>query len=115
MISPFVHGIIDYLYGVSLNATPWVFGFDKTGAETYLLYIAAAIVFVYSLLTKYQLSIAKIFSMKTHLLFDVMVSSFLLASPWLFGFADKVYLPHVLFGATGFTVILLSCYTDPKA
>lgn len=115
MISPFVHGIIDYLYGVSLICTPWVFGLDENGAETFILYIAAAIVFTYSLLTKYQLSIAKIISMKTHLFLDGMVSSFLLAYPWMFGFARKNYLPHVLFGAAGFVVILLSSYEEPAS
>ena len=115
MITPFVHGIIDYLYGISLTATPWVLGFDKTGAETFLSYIAAGVVFLYSLLTKYQLSIAKILSMKTHLLIDVMVSGFLIVSPWLFGFANKVYLPHVLFGIAGFAVILLSSGREPAS
>ena len=115
MISPFVHGIIDYLYGISLSCTPWVFGLDESGAETLTLYIAAAIVFIYILLTKYQLSIAKIISMKTHLLLDVMSSGFLLASPWMFGFARKNFLPHVLFGVAGFVVILLSSYQEPAS
>jgi hypothetical protein len=115
MISPFVHGIIDYLYGISLSCSPWVFGLDENGAETFILYIAAAIVFIYSLLTKYQLSIAKIISMKTHLLLDVMASGLLLVSPWIFGFARKNYLPHVLFGVAGFVVILLSSYEEPAS
>jgi len=115
MISPFVHGIIDYLYGISLNATPWILGFDKTSTETYLLYFTATIVFVYSLITKYQLSIAKILSMKTHLFIDAVISGFLISAPWLFEFSSRARWAYALFGAAGFTVILLSSDGEPTS
>ena len=36
--------------------------------------------------------------MRIHLLFDLTNGIILAASPWLFGFADVVYLPHLIFG-----------------
>lgn len=33
-----------------------------------------------------------------HLLFDLLSGILLAASPWLFGFADQVYLPHLIIG-----------------
>jgi hypothetical protein len=36
--------------------------------------------------------------MPTHLLLDAGSGAFLLVSPWLFGFADFVWWPHVVIG-----------------
>jgi hypothetical protein len=33
-----------------------------------------------------------------HLVLDAGSAIFLMASPWLFGFANRIYGPHVLFG-----------------
>ena len=33
-----------------------------------------------------------------HLMLDVGSGILLTASPWLFGFADRVWIPHVVFG-----------------
>jgi len=115
MIPTFVHGIIDYLYGVFLIASPWLFDFNEIGAQTYVVDIAAATVLIYSMFTRYELSFSKSIPMKTHLLFDVIVSIFLIASPWLFGFDDKVYLPFVLFGASGLAVTVLSSNKEPES
>lgn len=115
MISSFVHGVINYIYSALLITSPWLFGFNVIGAQTFVADIAAATVLTYSMFTRYQLSFSKSIPMKTHLLLDVIVSIFLIASPWLFGFADKVYLPHVLFGAAGLVVVLLSSSKEPES
>jgi hypothetical protein len=36
--------------------------------------------------------------MSAHLTVDVLTGALLAASPWLFGFADEVRLPHLLLG-----------------
>jgi hypothetical protein len=36
--------------------------------------------------------------MKAHLALDVLSGIVLAASPWLFDFADRVYLPHLILG-----------------
>jgi hypothetical protein len=55
-------------------------------------------VILYSLITDYELSLAKKISMKTHLTLDVLSGVSLAASPWIFGFNDYVYLPHLILG-----------------
>ena len=55
-------------------------------------------VILMSLITNYEAGAFRIISMKTHLTMDVIVGIFLAASPWLFGFADEVYLPHLIVG-----------------
>ncbi|HEU0137487.1 MAG TPA: SPW repeat protein [Flavobacterium sp.] len=53
---------------------------------------------VYSLMTAYELGAAKVISMPTHLTIDFISGAFLAASPWIFNFADEVYLPHLIVG-----------------
>jgi len=37
-------------------------------------------------------------TMPTHLTLDLVSGILLAASPWIFGFADHVYLPHLVLG-----------------
>jgi hypothetical protein len=98
VISTKVHGVMDYLMGVILVAAPWLLNFNRDGAETWVPVILGVGVILYSLITDYELSVAKTLSMKTHLTLDVLSGIFLAASPWIFGFNDYVYLPHLILG-----------------
>lgn len=93
-----IHGILDYLMGLLLIASPWIFEFYRGGAETYVPVILGAGVILYSILTNYELGVVKKISMPAHLTMDLLGGLFLAVSPWLFDFADYVYLPHLIFG-----------------
>lgn len=93
-----VHGILDYLMGLLLIAAPWIFNFHRGGAETYVPVILGAGVILYSIMTNYEMGVAKKISMPAHLTMDLLGGIFLAVSPWLFGFAEYVYLPHLIFG-----------------
>lgn len=92
------HGYMDYLMGVFLIAAPWIFNLDPGAPEGIILIVLGAMAIIYSLITRYEMGMAKIISMKTHLTLDVLSGILLAASPWLFGFADRVYLPHLILG-----------------
>ena len=51
-----------------------------------------------SLLTRYELSTAKVIPLKVHLGVDVAGGALLAISSWLFGFADLIWSPHLLVG-----------------
>lgn len=51
------HGYLDYIMGMLLIAAPWIFGFARDGAETWVPVILGAGVILYSLLTDYELGI----------------------------------------------------------
>jgi SPW repeat len=93
-----VHGVLDYLVGILLIAAPWILGFADNGPATYVPVILGAGALVYSLLTNYELGLLRIIPFGTHLILDVLSGAFLAVSPWLFGFADQVYLPHLIVG-----------------
>ncbi len=93
-----VHAYLDYLVGVLLIIAPWVLGFAAGGAETWIPVLVGASVIVYSLITNYELGAAKLIDMPTHLWLDGIGGAFLAISPWVFGYADRVWLPHVIVG-----------------
>lgn len=98
IISTKTHGVLDYLMGILLIASPWIFGFATGGAEQWIPIILGAGALVYSLMTDYELGMFKTLSMKTHLNLDLVSGIFLAVSPWLFGFSDTVSTPHVILG-----------------
>jgi hypothetical protein len=98
VISTKAHGVLDYMMGLLLIASPWLFNFANGGAEQWIPIILGAGAIVYSLMTNYEMGAMKTISMPTHLMLDLMSGILLAASPWLFGFADVVYLPHLILG-----------------
>ncbi len=93
-----VHGMLDYLVGALLIAAPWLFGFDRGGAETWVPVVLGAGVILYSLMTDYELGAVRRLPMPTHLALDMGGGALLAVSPWLFGFSDVVWTPHLLVG-----------------
>jgi hypothetical protein len=111
LLSTKIHGILDYIVGILLIAAPWLFGFagengqsqqngEKVlGAETWVPVILGISAIVYSLFTNYEYGfVSRKISMKTHLTLDFISGIFLAASPWVFGFNEFVYLPHLILG-----------------
>lgn len=93
-----IHAVVDYLTGVLLLVSPWLFGFAVGGVAQWLPVVLGAGVILYSLLTDYEYSAARAIPMPAHLGLDAMGGVLLAASPWLFGFADVVWLPHLAIG-----------------
>jgi hypothetical protein len=93
-----IHGMADYLLGALLVLAPWLFGFADGGAEMWVPVVLGAGVVLYSLLTDYELGLVRRIPMRMHLGLDLAGGVVLAASPWVFGFADRVWLPHLIFG-----------------
>lgn len=117
LIPTWFHGILDYVVGIALILAPMIFGFAEVGgAAVSVPRVLGIALIVYSLLTKYELSIVKLIPMKVHLTIDFLASAFLLLSPWLFGFSGEManaWVPHVVVGIAVIVVVLLS-QTAPK-
>jgi hypothetical protein len=108
MIPSKVHAVLDYLVGVLLLAAPYLFGFATGGPAQMVPMVLGAGIIVYSLLTRYELSIAKLIPYRIHLMIDVLGGLVLLASPWLFDFTDVIIWPHVTVGILELVVVALS-------
>ncbi len=98
-----IHGVLDYVVGMLLITAPWMFNFADTAnignsAKNMVPIILGAAVILYSLFTDYEWGVARKIPMSIHLVLDFLGGALLAASPWLFGFAKEVYLPHLVIG-----------------
>jgi hypothetical protein len=93
-----IHGMMDYLMGVLLIIAPWMLGLVR-GPAVWVPVVLGAAAVSYSLMTDYELGAIRVIPMPVHLGLDAMSGLVLMASPWLFGFAGQVWVPHVVLGA----------------
>ena len=68
-------------------------------AEMWAPMVLGASVVVYNMLTDYEYGLVGVFPMAVHLSMDVIGEIFLAVSPWIFGFSDRMWMPHVILGA----------------
>ncbi len=108
-----VHGVLDYLMGFALIVLPWTLGLSRDGAETWVPLIVGTAVMSYSLITRYELGLLPLVSMRQHLWLDALGGLLLAFSPWIFGFAGLVYLPHLVVGLAEFSAALFT-ETEPS-
>lgn len=98
ILSTRTHGMIDYLTGALLILAPYLFGFSTGGIEQWIPQLLGLAILGMSLITRYELSVAKIVPLSIHLGVDFAGGLLLAVSPWLFGFADLIWWPHLLIG-----------------
>ena len=109
-----VHGLIDYIWGLVVGTAPWVFGFADNGPATYVAWAFGVGAILYSLLTDYEVGLLPVIPVRIHLPLDVVAGAVFAASPWIFGFAGRVFWPHLLFGL--FSVVAgLTTETIPRS
>ncbi|HET7461957.1 MAG TPA: hypothetical protein VFJ82_11945 [Longimicrobium sp.] len=92
------HGVLDYTVGALLIALPFILRLGG-GAQTWVFVAAGAAALAYSAFTDYELGLVKRLQMPVHLWLDGIFGVLLAVSPWLFGFDNEVWIPHVLLGA----------------
>lgn len=97
-LSTRVHGFLDYTVGILLIALPWMLGFARGGAESWVPVAVGGSMLVYSLFTDYELGAVRKIQMPVHLWLDGIGGVMLAVSPWLFAFDERVWTPHVAAG-----------------
>lgn len=102
LLSSRTHTIIGIITGLALIAAPWLFGFaDEGGAAMMVPIYVGLFILLSELTTTSPISLVKLVPMRIHIIMDILTGLFLLASPWLFGFADleeNAWVPHVVVG-----------------
>lgn len=109
-----IHGILDYVVAIALFFAPKIFGFEAVGGAAVAIPMVLGVgLFVYSLLTKYELGVFKVLNFRYHLVIDIIASVLLILSPFLFGFineAPNAWVPHIV---VGIAVILVVIFSKP--
>lgn len=93
-----VHGMLDYGVGLLLILAPYILGFADGGAAQLVPQALGAGAILYAFFTDYELGLVRLIPMPAHLLLDAASGALLAISPWLFGFADQVWVPHLVLG-----------------
>jgi uncharacterized membrane protein HdeD (DUF308 family) len=116
------HAPLDYIVGAALIAAPWIFQFSEHTAATVVPIVLGIGLIAYSLFTNYELGVWKVAPMAVHNLIDIAAGTVLVASPWIFGFADEtanVWVPHLVVGVAaiflGLTTVQQGGYSYRKS
>jgi hypothetical protein len=104
------HGIIDYALAILLAAGPSVAGFSGRPATTWA-YLAAALLFLLAVFTRYPLGIMKRISLAVHGFFELVMAVCLIAAPWYGKFMNGV-LSRNFYWTMGVLMLVLWFLTD---
>ena len=97
-ISTRTHGVLDYVVGALLIVAPYNLGFADGTVAQWVPQALGLVAIGGALMTDYELGVMRVIPMPVHLMIDIGSGALLALSPWLFGFADKVFWPHLLVG-----------------
>jgi hypothetical protein len=102
-LSTRAHAVMDYLAGALLLLAPAALGFADRNAPG--AGIAATLPFIYGILilgqaalTRWEFGLFRTIPVSMHLMVDIVAGAIMLLSPWLFGFAQTVWVPHFIIG-----------------
>jgi hypothetical protein len=110
VLSTKAHGVMDYAVSLLLIASPWLFNFHAHHMAATIPIVLGIATICYSMITDYEFSVTKVLTMRGHLTLDMLSGALLAASPWLAGFDDYVYMPHLIIGLGE---IAVAAITDP--
>jgi hypothetical protein len=86
-IPAFVHGLIEYAFGVLLVAAPFLFSFDSDNA-TAVAIVAGVLVLIIGASSALSTGLIKSIPVQAHVMLDYILAALLIASPFIFGFTD---------------------------
>ncbi|WP_437650605.1 SPW repeat domain-containing protein [Sorangium sp. So ce362] len=112
ILSPRVHGYIDYAVAALFLLAPSLFGFG--GLPETLCYILGAVHVGMTLLTAFPLGAAKIIPFPVHGALEAAVAVFLVAAPWLFSF-DAASAARNFYLVSGVAIGLVWLVTDYRS
>jgi len=99
-ISTKVYGFFNYALGIVMILSPWLFGFkDQHGASFLMPLYLGWLQLVMAIFSKHEWGFIKIFPVSMHCFIDIIVGSFLFASPFVYAYTDMIFIPQLLFGA----------------
>ena len=109
-ISTKVYGFFNYALALTMIFSPWLFGFkDQHGASFLLPLYLGWLQLIMAIFIKHEWGILKVFPVSMHAFIDVIVGSFLFATPFLYAYTDEIFVPQLIFGALLF---LLGIFVD---
>jgi hypothetical protein len=104
-----VHGILDYVLGVLMIASPWLLGFSGTYPTQWIAVAVGVLILLGGVIADHELGLVRLVPLRVHLAADVTLGALLVLAPWLVGFSDDWW----WFVGTGLIEIGAGLATDP--
>lgn len=110
VITPTVHGVLDYIIIAIFLVAPSVFGL--TGVFAFGAYGLAAAQFLLTVTTDFAGGLFRVLSLRIHGLLELLVAIGMIVSPWIFYFANQPTERNffLFFGIFIFIIWLLTDY-----
>jgi hypothetical protein len=108
VLSPKLHGILDYLVGLFFIASPWIFRFSHYPVATAVPIVIGAAVIGYSLFTDYPLGVRRAIPLFAHLWLDIGAGLLMCFAPFLLGFNHITHWTFIYMGAAEISLALIT-------
>lgn len=112
MLSLRTHNIIDYVAAAVLILCPFVFGFADTLAARNIFLVAGVGLAIYSALTKYYYTLARVIPLGVHMTMDAAAGVVLILAPFIWGYRDILtpfqYGVHIVAGLAPIGLVILT-------
>lgn len=102
--SPRLHGLAEYVLGGFFIASPFIFGFEADTAVA-IAVVGGVVLILMAATASTGPSLSEIVGVGVHVLVDVLLAGFLIATPFVFGFSDEAA-PTGLFIGVGVVHLL---------
>lgn len=110
ILSPKMHGILDYAVVLVFLAAPALLG--MTGIAAVLSYVLAGVHLALTLLTDFPMGVVRLIPLTIHGWIELLVGPALIAAPWPLGFAAHA---RVFYVAAGVAILVVWRATDYRA
>lgn len=114
ILSPKIHGYIDYLTVAAFMLAPTVFMVEDVLPAVTGCYVVAGALLMTSLVTRYPLGALPVVPFTVHGALEFIIAPLLVAYPWIAGFSE-VPGPRNFFIAAGAALFLVWLLTDYRA
>lgn len=95
-----IHTTIDFILAPLLIASPWIIDFAPIKTAEHIMVNIGILILMQTIFSDYEAGLIKMLPMPMHLIIDILLGIFLMASPWLYKFNSQVYFPQLLLGAS---------------
>jgi hypothetical protein len=108
LINTRAHALYDYAVGLVLIFSPVIFGYETDPFPQRVMMAAALCIWMTTLMSRLEYAALPFITLPLHFTIDILIGIALATSPWIFGFRDEIFKPHLIIGLSLIAVSLIS-------